>query len=61
MADLDGDDMCRCGSVCTCGGGDWGEEYEEQDCPDDAPDGRCWDCRARRTEPHRADCKVRNG
>jgi len=23
------DDICRCGVICTCGGDDWGEEYED--------------------------------
>lgn len=27
-----------------------------QDCPDDAPDGTCWDCGAHKSRPHREDC-----
>lgn len=35
MADLDGDDMCRCGAICTCGGEEFGEEYDMYDEADD--------------------------
>jgi len=26
-----------------------------QDCPDDAPDGTCWDCGAHKSRPHQED------
>lgn len=36
----------------------WKITWKEQDCPDDAPDGRCWYCRVPSSEPHRASCRV---
>ena len=33
-------------------------DWRTQDCPDDAPDGTCWDCGAGRHERHRPDCRT---
>jgi hypothetical protein len=32
------------------------ETWREQTCPDDAPDGRCWDCRAPSNRRHEPGC-----
>jgi hypothetical protein len=37
----------------------WQKTLTTQDCPDDAPDGKCWDCRANKNEPHRDGCPTR--
>ena len=34
-------------------------DWTAQDCPDDAPDGTCWDCGAHKSRPHREDCATR--
>lgn len=37
----------------------WPAALTTQDCPDDAPDGTCWDCGAHKSRPHREDCATR--